>query len=156
MMAANRPLVFEPVADVDVAITEFNTTVTLNPPANDIAYGGATVVPGSLDLDPAAAGQQTTKSVAGGTFVAQPDGTGTFTPTDGFSGKAQTTYTIQDSAGRTSNAAVLMVTVKPNPRAAIVLASFETGTEGWASANWQTNAGTVEQSTDYASEGSHS
>ena len=72
MMAANRALVFPPVADIDTAVTEFNTAVTLNPPANDIAYGGASVVPGSLDLDPAAAGQQTTLSVAGGTFVAQP------------------------------------------------------------------------------------
>jgi mannan endo-1,4-beta-mannosidase len=156
MMAANRPLVFPPVADVDTAVTEFNTAVTLNPPANDIAYGGAAVVPSSLDLDPAAVGQQTTVSVTGGTFEAHPDGTVLFTPIDGFSGKAQTMYTVQDSAGRTSNAAALTVTVKPNPAAAILLATFETGTEGWAPGNWQPNAGTVEQSTDFATQGTHS
>jgi mannan endo-1,4-beta-mannosidase len=80
----------------------------------------------------------------------------TFTPEAGFSGQAQITYTIQDSAGRTSNAARITVTVKPDPTAAILIASFENGTEGWASANWQTNAGTVEQSADYASEGNYS
>ncbi len=156
MMAANRTLVFPPVADDDTAVTEFNTAVTLKPAANDIASGSATVVPGSLDLDPGASGQQTTLALAGGTFVAGTDGVVEFTPTDGFAGKVQASYAIQDSAGRTSNAAALIVTVKPNPAAAILLASFETGTEGWAPGNWQPTAGTVEQSTDYASEGSHS
>jgi len=156
MMIANRQLAFPPVADVDTAVTEYNTPVTLNPTTNDIAYGSASVIPGSLDLDPATAGQQTTATIAAGTFVASSDGTVTFTPADGFSGKAEISYTVRDSSNQLSNAAALTVTVKPNPTAAIQLASFETGTEGWASANWQTNAGTVEQSTDYASEGSHS
>jgi mannan endo-1,4-beta-mannosidase len=156
MMKANRQLVFPPVADVDTAVTEYNTPVTLNPIANDIAYGGATVASDSLDLDPAANGQQTTIAIGAGTFVASPDGTVLFTPTDGFSGKAEVSYTVEDSAGRTSNAAALTVTVKPNPTAAILIASFETGTEGWAAGNWQPNAGSVAQSTDYASEGTHS
>ena len=155
MMKANRQLVFPPVADVDTAVTEFNTPVLLNPPVNDIAYQ-ATIVSTSIDLDPATASQQTTASVAAGMFVANADGTVTFTPAAGFSGTAQGSYTIQDSAGRPSNAAALTVTVKPNPTATILLASFETGTEGWASANWQSNAGTVEQSADYASDGSQS
>ena len=34
--------------------------------------------------------------------------------------------------------------------------SFETGTEGWASANWQSNAGTVAQSADFATNGAYS
>lgn len=153
MMAANRPLVFPPVADVDTAVTEFNTAVTLNPPANDIAYGGATVVPGSLDLDPATAGQQTTLSVTGGTFVAGTNGEVEFTPTDGFAGMAQASYVIQDSAGRTSNAAALTVTVKPDPTATILLASFETGTEGAASAG---GAGTVSQSSAFYTNGTFS
>src|SRR5262245_36376691 len=88
-MVANRALIFPPVADVDTAITEFNTPVTLNPPANDIAYGNAEVVPASLDLDPFTADQQTTLALAGGTFEAHPDGTVLFTPADGFSGKVQ-------------------------------------------------------------------
>jgi mannan endo-1,4-beta-mannosidase len=156
MMKANRQLVFAPVADVDTAVTEYNTPVSLNPIANDIAYGGAGLLPGSLDLDPATAGQQTTATVAGGTFVASPNGTVTLTPSDGFSGKAEVSYTVKDSTNRTSNAAGIAVTVKPNPTAAIQLASFETGTEGWASANWQANAGTVQQSNEYASQGSYS
>jgi mannan endo-1,4-beta-mannosidase len=156
MMTANRSLVFPPVADVDTAVTEFNTPVTLNASANDIAYGGATINLSSIDLDPATTGQQTMATISAGTFVALPNGTVTFTPTDGFSGNAEITYTIRDSANRTSNAAALTVTVKPNPTAAIQLATFETGTEGWASANWQTNAGTVAQSAEYASQGSYS
>ena len=156
MMKANRQLVFAPVADVDTAVTEYNTPVSLNPIANDIAYGGAGLLPSSLDLDPATAGQQTTATVAGGTFVASPNGTVTLTPSDGFSGKAEVSYTVKDSTNRTSNAAGIAVTVKPNPTAAIQLASFETGTEGWASANWQANAGTVQQSNEYASQGSYS
>jgi mannan endo-1,4-beta-mannosidase len=156
MMKANRELVFPPVADVDTAVTEFNTPVTLNASTNDIAYGSATTVLSSLDLDPSASGQQTTFSVAAGTFVAYSNGTVTFTPNDGFSGTAQASYTIQDSASRTSNIATLIVTVKPNPTAAIPLATFETSTEGWAPGNWQPTAGSVEQSADYASQGSYS
>jgi mannan endo-1,4-beta-mannosidase len=153
MMAANRALVFAPVADVDTAVTEFNTPATLNPPANDIAYGGATVVPSSLDLEPIAVGQQTTLAVTGGTFVAQPDGTVTFTPSAGFSGKAQASYVIKDSAGRTSNIAALSVTVKPDPSATILLASFETGIEGAAPAG---GSGTVSQSTAFSTNGASS
>jgi mannan endo-1,4-beta-mannosidase len=153
MMAANRALVFPPVADIDTAVTEFNTAATLNPPANDIAYGGATVVPGSLDLDPAAAGRQATIAVTGGTFVAGADGVVTFTPTAGFSGKVQASYIIQDSAGRTSNAAALSVTVKPDPTATILLASFETGTEGAAPVG---GVGTVSQSTAFSTNGTSS
>jgi mannan endo-1,4-beta-mannosidase len=156
MMKANKLLVFPPVADVDTAVTEYNTAVTLQPVANDAAYGGASIVPGSLDLDPLTGGQQTTVPVTGGTFTASPDGAVLFTPADGFSGKAQASYTVQDSAGRLSNAAALSVTVKPSPTAAIQIASFESGTEGWASANWQANAGSVEQSSEYASQGSYS
>lgn len=156
MMKANRELVFPPVADVDTAVTEFNTPITLDPAANDIAYGNATILPGSLDLDPSASGQQTSVSVTGGTFASDSNGLVTFTPSNGFSGPAQITYTIQDSAGRTSNAARITVTVKPDPTAAILIASFETGTEGWAPASWQANAGTVEQRAEYASDGSYS
>jgi mannan endo-1,4-beta-mannosidase len=153
MMIANRPLVFAPVADVDTAVTEFSTAATLNPPANDIAYGGATIVPGSLDLDPNAAGQQTTLVLTGGTFVAQPNGAVTFTPSAGFSGKVQASYAIKDSQNRTSNAAAITVTVKPDPSATILLASFETGTEGAAPV---TGAGTVSQSSAFSTNGTFS
>lgn len=143
-----------PVADDDVAVTEFGTPATLTPAANDIAYR-TKVRAASIDLDPATAGQQPTATVAGGQFALNPDGTVTFTPADGFQGKASTRYTIRDQAGRTSNAANLTVTVKPEPSAPIQIASFETGTEGWAPASWQTNAGTVSQTPDFHTDGAN-
>lgn len=155
-MAANRALSFAPVADTDTAITEFETPATLTPAANDITYGGASLQVGTIDLDPAAAGQQTSKSGNGGTFAWQSGGAVLFTPDAGFAGKASASYTISDSQGRRSNVATLAVTVKPNPTGALTLYSFETGAEGWASASWQTDAGNVSQSADYASAGSYS
>jgi mannan endo-1,4-beta-mannosidase len=152
-MAANRELVFPPVADDDAAVTEFQTPVGLDPPANDIAYGGGAVVRGTLDLDPSTAGVQTTRTVVGGTFVAAPDGTVEFTPAEGFSGSAATQYVIEDSAGRTSNAATLSVTVKPNPTGTLMLASYEDGLDGAGAESWG-GTGSVAQSTDWASDGS--
>jgi mannan endo-1,4-beta-mannosidase len=153
MMNANRRLTFPPVADDDSAVTAFNTTVTLNPPANDITYGGATLKVKSLDLDPATAGRQTTIAVTGGTFGAFPDGTVTFTPTDGFVGKAAASYVIKDSSARLSNVAALSVTVQPDPTAAIVLASYETGTDGATSIG---GSGTFVQSSAFATDGTSS
>lgn len=63
---------------------------------------------------------------------------------------------IQDQAGRWSNAADLVVTVKPDPTAAALIASYESGTDGWAAGSWQADAGTVSQSTAHATHGSHS
>jgi mannan endo-1,4-beta-mannosidase len=77
-----------------------------------------------------------------------------FTPAEGFSGKATASYTIRDEAGCTSNVATVVVTVKPDPGAAIRIASWETGTEGWAPGNWQTNAGTLAQTADFHTDGS--
>ena len=155
MMTANQAMVFPPVADNDTAITEFETPVTLVPAANDIAYGGAMVVPATIDLDPATLGQQTSFSVAGGVFALQPDGTVLFIPATDFSGKATAAYTVQDSQGRLSNVASEVVTVKPNPQAPVILFSFEDGTEGWGGGNWQPNPGTVAQTTAFHTDGSY-
>jgi mannan endo-1,4-beta-mannosidase len=144
---------FPPVADNDTAVTDFGTPVTMQPAANDIAYR-TKVRPGSIDLDPAAAGQQRSLTVAGGQFVLVDGGSLAFTPAEGFSGKATASYTIRDEAGRTSNVADVVVTVKPDPGAAIRIASWETGTEGWAPGNWQTNAGTFSQTGDFNTDGS--
>lgn len=148
-------LTFPPVADSDTVIAEFNTPATLAPTANDIAYAPAVLVPGSIDLDPAIAGQQTTFTAVGGLFELQSDGQVLFTPTLDFVGKAVASYTILDSWNRLSNPADLAVIVKPNPSAPIVLFSFETGTEGWAAASWN-DAGPVSQSADYHTDGSFS
>ncbi len=143
-----------PVADHDTAVTEFDTAVTLQPTANDIAYRSR-IQPAGLDLDPAAPRRQQTLTVSGGTFTAAISGELTFVPVTGFTGRATASYTVRDQAGRLSNVATVTVTVKPDPAAVAVLASFETGTEGWASAPWQTNGGTVEQTGEFATEGAH-
>ncbi len=156
MMTAGRALTFPPVADDDRVHTAFDTPVTLTPAANDIAYGSATIDARALDLDPQANGRQTSHKVYGGAFEASPDGTVRFTPDVGFSGTATASYTVRDTRGRTSNPATLAVTVLPDPRGALPLASFEMDTEGWAAAAWQSNAGVVERSDAYASDGSHS
>jgi mannan endo-1,4-beta-mannosidase len=146
MMQAGRPLYFPPVAG-DVAVsTKFATPVSLSPLANDISYKATSIEAGAIALD---------ANVFGGTFAAQPDGTVLFTPTPGFSGLTQTSYTVTDSRGTVSNSALLQVTVAPDPNAAIVLFSFEFGTDGWAYPSWQPGGGTTSQTTAFATDGSH-
>ena len=55
------------------------------------------------------------RSMAYGSGTTRHAATGavTFTPAAGFQGRASTTYTIRDEAGRTSNPARIDVTVKP-------------------------------------------
>ncbi len=145
---AGHELVFPPVADDNSVTTDYATPITINASANDIAYGHASIVSGSLDLDPSTAGQQTSATAVGGTFISNGDGTVTFTPADGFSGKASAQYVIKDSANRSSNVATLAVTVKPNPNGLLRIASYEDGLDG--------AAGTVAQSSDWASDGTSS
>jgi mannan endo-1,4-beta-mannosidase len=158
MMTERKALSFPPVADNDAATTPFATPVTLTPPGNDTAYAGASLVPSSLDLDPVAPGQQITLTEAAGTFALNvPDGSVVFTPASGFSGTALASYTIQDSLGRTSNPAALTVTVKPPEGAPTLLFSFEDGVEGWGPASFESPIpGTVVQSTDFHTDGTHS
>jgi hypothetical protein len=102
-----------PLASSDAAIANFNTPVTLSAWSNDTAPNGSTLDGGTLDLDPATAGVQTSITVAGqGTFVSNNDGTVTFTPVAGFSGVVAVPYTISDSQGRLSNQATITVTVR--------------------------------------------
>jgi mannan endo-1,4-beta-mannosidase len=145
---------FPPVADDDAATTGFGTPVTLPAAANDIAYGG-TVRPATIDLDSTAGGRQRSLGVAAGQFTAADDGTVTFTPAAGFHGRATASYTVADGHHVTSNVATITVTVRPDPSAAILFASFETADlDGWAPANWQTDAGTVGQQTRFVTDGS--
>ena len=154
MMNINSRKSFAPVADNDRAVTDFETATTLNPAANDIVYD-LPLNTASIDLDVTVPGQQTTKTVAGGTFALQSNGTVSFTPAAGFSGNVQNAYLIRDTSGRKSNAAQISVTVRPNPTAPITLFSFETGTEGWAPGNWQSNAGSVQQSSTFHTDGNY-
>ncbi len=148
---------FPPVADDDSAVTPFGTAADLPVTGNDISYpaGLINIDSTSVDLDPVTAGRQQSVTVPGGVFVTAADGSVTFTPADGFAGRATASYTVRDTVGRVSNVAALAVTVKPNPAAPLMLYSFETGTEGWAPGNWQTDAGSVAQSMEYATDGTH-
>lgn len=145
------PFDFSPVADDDRAATPENTPVTLSPLPDDITYGGATLVPDSIDLDPATTGQQTQFATDFGTYALQPGGSVLFTPATGFSGTASTPYVVSDTRGRVSHPASLVVTVQ-GP----ALYSFEDGTDGWGPASFNAGAGAVEQSTLFATEGPHS
>ena len=112
-------------------------------------------MPATIDLDPATAGRQGSLAVAGGVFRSAA-GAVTFTPEAGFHGTARATYTIRDYAGRLSNVAGVTVTVQPDPSAPVIFASFEdAGLDGFAPASWQTDAGTVSQQADFATDGSH-
>ncbi|GAA3452780.1 cellulase family glycosylhydrolase [Dactylosporangium matsuzakiense] len=134
-----------PVADDDTAQTLRDEAVTLQPAANDIAYR-TRVKPSTIHLDAA--------STSGGTFALNPaTGAVTFTPAAGFQGKASTTYTIRDEAGRVSNPARIEVTVRPRPGDALLIAGFEDGTDGFAPGNWQANAGTVAPTSDFHTQG---
>ncbi len=144
---------FPPVADEDAAQIAFGASATLSPTANDVAYLGRRPVAATIDLDPAASGQQTLLTSAAGTFMLLPDGKVSFTPTGGFQGDAQASYTVRDTSGRKSNVAPLRVKVLPDPDGAMLLYSFENDTQGWAPASWQTDAGTVVRVTDFATQG---
>jgi mannan endo-1,4-beta-mannosidase len=146
---------FAPVADDDPVKVEFGQPATLTPVANDIGYQGATVVASTIDLDPATPGQQKTLAAAEGTFALNPDGTVTYTPAAGFHGKANATYTVRDCLGTVSNPAAIRVIVKPNPADAVVIASFETDTQGWGPASWSPGIGTVSQQNTFATDGTH-
>ncbi|MDI1464421.1 cellulase family glycosylhydrolase [Catellatospora sp. KI3] len=143
---------FPPVADHDTAVVPYGEAATLSPAANDIAYQ-THVRADRIDLDPAVDGRQTGRTVTGGTFALDAAGVVTFTPEQGWSGKATVSYTIRDTAARLSNPADITVTVLPDPTAAIPLASFETGVDGWAAGSWQANAGTLSPQTAFVTDG---
>jgi len=155
-MTTGRILDFSAVADDDAVETAFGTVAVLSPALNDVAYLGRRPIPASIDLDPATPGQQTSITNSAGAFVLGVDGQVSFTPVAGFQGDAQASYMVRDTGGSKSNAATLRVKVLPDPDGALLLYSFENDTQGWASANWQTNAGAVARVTDFATQGSAS
>ena len=112
-----------PVAAADSAITELDTPVLLQPTANDTA-DHICLAAQTIDLDPTTPGQQTSWAMTAGTFVLEAGGGVRFTPASGFSGTARAAYVVADLAGRVSNAANLIVTVKaPTPGAGIATAA---------------------------------
>ncbi|HEY0785508.1 MAG TPA: cellulase family glycosylhydrolase [Acidobacteriaceae bacterium] len=141
---------FAPVADDQWATTTLNTPTALNPFQNLLSYGNATIQTGSLDLDPATPGQQTSVHPYGGTFTLS--GTSVkFTPDNNFNGQAITPFTVRDSNNNISNIAYLYATVKPTASVAYEIESFETGADGWQGAG-----ATATQSPNFATNGPHS
>ena len=102
-----------PTAVNDTATTRQNTPATIHVLAND-RPGGSTLVAGSVRLiDPQTGRPATHVTVAGvGTWTVHSDGTVTFTPAPGFTGKAVIQYQVTDSLGRTVQASIT-VTVTP-------------------------------------------
>jgi len=154
MLLTEGAPIFPPVADHDAAEIPFGTSVTLPVTANDVTFRNVPLLHESVDLDPAADGQQTAHVSAAGTFALEPAGRVTFAPAAGFSGQATASYVVQDATRALSNVATINVLVQADPAGALKLFSFETGTENWGGSS--PAAGTVAQSTGFATDGSHS
>ncbi len=110
---------FEAIADTDD--TQINVAVTTDVLDNDNGKNDATVV--SVSVDPAQ-----------GTAVIDPDGRVTFVPAQNFLGDAVVTYTIENSAGKTSTSTLTITvsdTVAPTQTTTITSiiddAEFNTG-----------------------------
>lgn len=151
MMSANQSLTFPPVAGDQWAQGTAGAPVTLYPLGNDNTYGAA-IDPSSIDLDPGTPGVQSTFSVSGGTFKVIGQSV-QFTPSNGFTGLAQCSYTVADTKGNVSNTAYLSVTVNPSLSSTGVLESFETGTDNWGPILG--SFGTVKQTSAFHTDGSY-
>ena len=132
-------------------MTPFDDAVSVAALANDIAYR-TYLRPSTLTSTRSSAGVQAALPSLVGPSRPRP-APSSFTPTPGFAGKATAHYVVRDAAGRLSNVADIVVTVKPDPTAALVLASWESGVDGWAPGNWQSNAGTLSPTTAYHTDG---
>jgi uncharacterized repeat protein (TIGR01451 family) len=102
-----------PAAGNDSATTRKTVNLTLAVLANDsLAANSAGFNPATLDLDPATATVDATRTLPGmGTFTANPSGTVGFAPLPSFTGVSTITYRIQDHLGQAANPANLTVTV---------------------------------------------
>ncbi len=129
------------IADDDALTVERDTTGTLDPLTNDVSLS-LPLRANSLDLNPSLTGRQTSVSLPGGSLSIQSGSTVLFTPSSGYTGKVVFPYTV--SNGMTTATANITVTVRPRPGDPVVLYSWEDGgVDGWAPANWQTDAGTL-------------
>jgi len=101
-----------PVAVADTSTTVQGTPVTLVAAltANDSDSDG-TLVLATVDLDPATAGVQTTRTIAGEGTYSVTAGILTFTPVAAFVGTSTINYVVSDNAGAISNAAAITITV---------------------------------------------
>ncbi|PRY52352.1 gliding motility-associated-like protein [Arcticibacter pallidicorallinus] len=87
--------------------------VTQNDRSNN--FGGA-INRGSVDLNPAQPGIQSSFTIPGeGTFAVNTGGVVSFTPIAGFTGTSSTTYTVRDTYGAQSASASIRFTITPAP-----------------------------------------
>lgn len=132
----------QPSAQNDSASTKPSTAVTMAVLSNDTPGTGNILTTGSIVLSGTTA--------SNGTWVANADGTVTFTPANGFSGTATANYTVQDSGGGTSNTATITVTVNPvapaatNDTAPAGIRTLTPATNDTASAGATLNPSTVD------------
>ncbi|TGE05439.1 T9SS type A sorting domain-containing protein [Hymenobacter fodinae] len=118
----NLNIVQVPFAADDVASTSYSQSVTVKVLDNDVAPGSS-IDAGSVDLDPASAGQQTSLEVEGkGVFSVNKQGVVSFTPTGTFAGTVVVPYTMQSILGAaySSSPANISVTVQGADMAATI------------------------------------
>ncbi|SDR88201.1 mannan endo-1,4-beta-mannosidase [Paraoerskovia marina] len=142
-----------PIADHDTVVVETGQVASVDVLANDVAFV-STVSDRTLDLSDAP-GRQTEVDLEGGSARISAAGVVDVQPDEGFTGTLTVPYTVKDRLRR-STSAVLTVTVKPVPGAPVVLGSWESGTEGWVPATWQSDPGSLTTSGDWATDGDSS
>ena len=148
---AGAKTLLQTIADNDAITVERDTTAVVDVLANDVSLT-LPLRQSTLDLDPAVQGRQTFVALPGGSLAITAPGVVTYTPESGFVGKVDFPYTVGN--GVTTSKAVLSVTVRPAPGDPVVLASWESGLEGWAPANWQTDPGVLNVGPIGATDGS--
>jgi gliding motility-associated-like protein len=104
------PVNDKPVAANDTRITNEDTPATINVVSNDTDVDGV-VNPASVDLDPSAAGIQTSHVSAEGTYSVNASGVVTFVPVNNFFGGSTLTYVVSDDQGLISDPATVTLTV---------------------------------------------
>lgn len=105
------PVNAPPHAEDDTATTDEDVPVTISILDNDT--DDVALIPSTVDLDPLTPGIQSTVTTPEGTWVVNPSGTVTFTPTQDYNGIATIDYTVSDGMGAVSNVATITVTIVP-------------------------------------------
>ncbi|NCD71137.1 Ig-like domain-containing protein [Mucilaginibacter agri] len=97
-----------PTANDDSAVTNMNTPVTINIPANDI-NGNAAIAPATVNI--------VQQPLHGSVTVDPVTGVATYTPATGYYGADNFTYTIKDQNGFVSNVANVTINIPRGPTA---------------------------------------
>jgi len=99
-----------PVATDDSAVVQADTDALLDLTDN-VSDANNDLLIGTIDLDPASAGVQSSFSTADGDWTHDDSGTVTFNPVSSFEESASINYTVSDDDGNVSLPATLTVTV---------------------------------------------